>query len=293
MVTPYPAFRPIRLDNKPLFDAAFRANPPRISEFTFTNLYAWRDTYRLNVSTLDDIILLRSEGGPAQRYFNPIGASDTKETITRILKDTKASFIRIPEEIKELFDKDNDFKVEPDPDNWDYLFKTEDLVRLPGARYDGKRNLIKKFKSENEYEYIKLSGENAAACLEFQEAWCSIKDCKNIESLNNEVRAAGEMIKNFTALGIVGGAIKIKMRIRAIALAERLNQDAMVMHILKADPNIKGLYQTIMQEFLLREAGGFKYVNLEQDLGVEGLRKSKFSYHPLKMIKKYTISLAI
>ena len=64
------------------------------------------------------------------------------------------------------------------------------------------------------------------------------------------------------------------------------------MHILKADPNINGLYQTIMQEFMQRQAATFEYVNLEQDLGIEGLRKSKLSYHPVAMVKKFSVALA-
>ena len=63
------------------------------------------------------------------------------------------------------------------------------------------------------------------------------------------------------------------------------------MHVLKADPNVAGLYQAMLHEFLEHEAGNFNYVNLEQDLGIEGLRKSKQSYHPIEMIKKYTLSI--
>ena len=76
----------------------------------------------------------------------------------------------------------------------------------------------------------------------------------------------------------------------AVALAQRLNPDTLVMHVLKADPNIDGLYQVMLQEFLAHEGADFNYVNLEQDLGIEGLRKSKQSYHPVEMVKKYILS---
>ena len=90
---------------------------------------------------------------------------------------------------------------------------------------------------------------------------------------------------------ILFAAIKINNNISAVAIAERLNPDTLVIRILKADPNITGLYQTIMNEFLSRQSKSFDYVNLEEDLGIAGLRKSKLSYHPIEMIQKYTLSL--
>ena len=162
---------------------------------------------------------------------------------------------------------------------------------MPGKKYDGKRNLIKKFKSTYDHEYIALNASNAESVLDFEDAWCSIKDCDNVTGLYNERDALREIVANFANFKLIGGAIKTEGMIRAVAIGERLNKDTLVMHILKADPNIAGLYQAIMNEFLSREGSAFKFVNLEQDLGVEGLRKSKLSYHPVEMINKYTITI--
>jgi hypothetical protein len=164
-----------------------------------------------------------------------------------------------------------------------------DLVSLKGSKYDGKRNLIKKFKSGHQYEYGRLSAANVPECLEFEQTWCTIKNCDSVQGLSNERKALKEMAYNFSAFGLIGGAIRIAGKICAVAIAQRLNSDTLVMHILKADPNLAGLYQLINNEFLAREAGDFRFVNLEEDLGLEGLRKSKLSYHPLEMVKKYII----
>ena len=97
-------------------------------------------------------------------------------------------------------------------------------------------------------------------------------------------------MENYSDFELIGGMIKIQGNISAVALAQRLNPDTLVMHVLKADHNVGGLYQVMLQEFLTHEAGSFNYVNLEQDLGIEGLRKSKQSYHPVEMVKKYILS---
>ena len=286
----YPQFRPIDITDKPLFDEAFRAHPPRISEFTFTNLYAWRHVYKFSISSLDGFIILRSCEISSPRFFDLIGNGNPKPAISQILDNSGGSFIRLPEGTKALFNGDDKFKIEPDPDNSDYLFKTEDLINLPGKKYDGKRNLIRKFRSAYDYEYVALNASNAESVLEFEDAWCSIKDCDNVTGLYNERDALRDIIANFSNFKLTGGAIKVEGMIRAVAIGERLNKDTGVMHILKADPNVTGLYQVIMNEFLSGEGSGFKFINLEQDLGIEGLRKSKLSYHPVEMVRKYTLT---
>ena len=103
IIASYPNFIPLEISHIKLFGQALKDNPPKISEFTFTNLYSWRDAYKTKVSVLDDLIILRSESEPQLRLFDPIGRGDKKKAIKAILNDSKASFIRIPEETAGLF----------------------------------------------------------------------------------------------------------------------------------------------------------------------------------------------
>jgi len=287
----YPVFEELEIEDSILFKQAFSSNPPKISEFTFTNLYAWRHAYKLKACRLGGFIILRSDSEPQIRFFDPIGRGDKAKAVEKILQDSKAIFIRLPEETIVSFADQARLRIEPDTDNADYLYKLESLVSLGGRKYDGKRNLIKKFQAANTYEYITMDSANVEECLEFEERWCAIRNCDRIEGLSKERQAIREMVKNFSNFELIGGAIKIQGNYSAVALAEKLNPDTLVMHVLKADPNIGGLYQAVLWEFLSRQAGGFTYVNLEQDLGQPGLRKAKQSYHPLGMIKKYTLTL--
>jgi len=228
---------------------------------------------------------------PRENFFPPVGKGDVKAVMEKVMSESDAEFFRVPEDIKLLFDSDNRFLAQFDSDNSDYVYSTLDLVNLSGKKYDGKRNLIKKFQSENSYEYIDLNAENIKLCLDFEEAWCSIKNCDISEGLNSERRAIRDMVENFSLFGLIAGAIKINNKIVAVAIAQELNPQTLVMHVLKADPNITGLYQAILQEFLRGKEIKYRYVNLEQDLGVEGLRKAKLSYHPSFMVNKYNLSL--
>lgn len=281
----YPLFEPLKKEHKPLFEEIFKNNPPEISELTFTNLYSWRQAYGFEVSMLDSSVILKSR----KKFFIPLGKADPRSAIKRILKEQEGIFIRVPEAVKILFNNDPGVAVELDRDNSDYLFRMNDLVSLEGRKYDGKRNLIKKFRQEHEYRFVAFNASDVSRCLDFEEKWCSIKDCDSAEGLDNERRAIKEMVSNFSEFNLIAGAIETNSAILALAIGERLNLDTLVMHVLKADSNMPGLYQVMMHEFLEKSRGVFEYVNLEQDLGIEGLRKSKESYHPVRMINKYTI----
>ncbi|MCX5782164.1 MAG: phosphatidylglycerol lysyltransferase domain-containing protein [Elusimicrobia bacterium] len=287
----YPKYRNIEISDKKLFDDLFSKIKPEICEYTFANLFAWKDLYNLSLSTLEDFVLLSSRKNETSNFFDPIGLGDKKSVIKKILKDGKTSFILVQEDTKKLFENESDISIFLDRDNCDYLYNSEDLIVLKGKIYDGKRNYIKRFKSGNKYKYVRINDKNNNECLKFVDKWCEFRDCEGAESLKHEKKAIKEMLGNFSCLKLFGGLIEIGGEIAALAAGELLNKDTFVIHILKSKNGVIGLNQTMNNEFLANEAAGFKFVNMEQDLGVEGLRKSKLSYHPLKLINKYTIRL--
>jgi hypothetical protein len=108
--------------------------------------------------------------------------------------------------------------------------------------------------------------------------------------LHNESLATKEAFANFEKLGVKGGAILINGKVEAFTLGEKLNPETIVIHVEKANPVYDGLYPTIYQAFLKHEGPEYTYVNREQDLGEEGLKKAKESYFPHRMVNKYAIS---
>jgi hypothetical protein len=287
----FPKFRPLSLEDVHTFNKVLKEDQPVLSEYTFTNLYSWRQAYHFEVAQFEGFLIVRSGAATSVRFLKPIGQGDIKKAMVAILKETKGVFFRLPESTISLFEKESGFQTIADEDNYDYLYKAPVLIGLAGRKFDGKRNLIKKFAASYDYEYLDLDASHMNECLDFQQRWCTIKDCESVEGLKNERRAINEMIHHCEVFDLIAGAIRVEGKIVAVAIAQRLNQDTLVMHVLKADPNMPGLYQTINNEFLKRRAGNYTYVNFEQDLGIEGLRKSKQSYYPLRMIPKYTLKL--
>jgi hypothetical protein len=121
--------------------------------------------------------------------------------------------------------------------------------------------------------------------------WCDLRHCEASPGLLNESFAIKEAFTHFGELGVKGGAILINGKVEAFTMGDPLNPETVVIHIEKANPAYEGLYPTINQAFLEHQWSGYTYVNREQDLGEEGLRKAKESYFPHHLVNKYTITL--
>jgi hypothetical protein len=103
-----------------------------------------------------------------------------------------------------------------------------------------------------------------------------------------EWEALGELFRNYSALEVLGGASLIEGKVEAFEIGERLNPDPLVIHFEKASSDFHGLYQAISQVFCEQEAGAYRYINREQDLGLPGLRRAKQSYYPHHLVLKHT-----
>ncbi len=293
----FPRFKDLTLEDKPLFHQLFAQFPPVISEFTFTNLFIWRRAYQTKISRFRNFLCLLSEQGENSYFFPPIGEGDVVECFQGQLqylggKAASPKIVRVPEAAVTQVDwKASGMKAELDRSQCDYVYLTQDLVELKGRKYHRKRNHLKQFQEKYSYQYIPLALEWVPQCLQLQAEWCDLRQCEASPGLLNESLAIKEAFTHFEKLEVKGGAILINGKVEAFTLGDPLNSETIVIHIEKANPAYEGLYPTINQAFLEHEGSGYAYVNREQDLGEEGLRKAKESYFPHHLVNKYTLTL--
>lgn len=295
----FPEMRAIELADQKLLTGLFRELHPEQSELTFTNLFIWRNAHELRLTRVDDAAAIFSwRADPEDSFvFPPLGKSATAETVRRCLEHLASSghetvMARVTEQdLERLAISESDFAIEPDRDNWDYVYSVKDLIELTGNRYHKKRNHIEQFTRQYEFSYRPLNSELVPACQELQDRWCDEKHCDLVSTLRAEGRAVKETLEHFEELGARGGCIEIEGSIEAFALGELLNLETVVIHLEKANAAFHGLYQVINQQFLEHQWSTAEYVNREQDMGVSGLRHSKQSYQPHHMVEKYTVRL--
>lgn len=293
----FPAFKPLELGDRAFIHDILQKYRPETSELSFTNLFIWREHYGLTWSVYQDCLLLVSSTKQETYAFPPVGNGPRLEAVRsllRWLKEKGEKEPRIERVDKRLVDElagTSDLSVEPTRDHFDYVYKTEDLVELAGRKYHAKRNHIAAFRKNYEFTYLPLTENEVPACLDMADRWCQTRGCDEDMNLNGEWKAVREALTNFTALNIRGGVIRLPGGIEAFALGELLNPATAVVHIEKANPDMRGLYAVINQQFCEQTWRDVPFINREQDLGLETLRQTKLSYYPDHMVEKFRIRL--
>jgi len=184
------------------------------------------------------------------------------------------------------------YHIEPDRDNFEYVYLTQDLINLSGKKFRQKKNNLNHFRNHYmNYEYVPITEDLFEACLEAEQEWYDGKDADDPE-LAGERHAIQEVFDNWNMLQPTGGAIKLFNKVVAFSIGEMLNDDTAIIHFEKSDPAIRGLYQAINYEFVRHAWSHTTYINREEDMGHPGLRQAKESYNPVRFVEKYDVTLA-
>lgn len=290
------SFRPLGIEDRETLDGIFAQDPPLISELTFTNLFMWRHRYRPQWLLKEDclLIILHPEGS-IPFGLPPTGPGDKDGALNNLSTElgkrtSDVRISRVAESYLGAFVDPSRYTASYDRDNSDYVYLTRDLIELSGKKYHGQKNHVNRFKKTRSFEYRPLSEGLVQGFLDMQESWCQIRECRRDPGLLAEDYAVYEALTRYSDLKYRGGAVLIDGKVEAFSLGEPLNQDTEVIHIEKANPDLKGLYAVINQLCCERAWGDMTFVNREQDLGLEGLRRAKESYHPHHMVNKYTLT---
>ncbi len=175
-----------------------------------------------------------------------------------------------------------------DRNNFDYVYLKENLMTLKGKKMQKRRNHLNAFKKSNiDYIYKEIEDHDIDAVLKCLRKWDDSKD--NEESIQSEYIAIMYALIHRHELHLKTGCIYINNEIEAFAIGSELYHQTIEIHFEKANKNIRGLYVLIGQLFLQNNYPDALYVNREEDMGLESLRKSKMDLHPDHMVKKYTI----
>lgn len=276
----YPQVAAPVLGHRSLLHPLFSKLTEGLSELTFANLYLFRHRHAYRFSTLPDghlIVLGNDDGQPF--FILPFGLPepallDTLFREHRLLKCISSSQSTSLEQLG--------YAVIADRDNFDYLYRRQDLAALSGRNYHKKRNLIKAFMQSNTYTAKPLRSEFRDDALQVLDEW------RQGSGVSGDYEAAREALNTMESLQLCGGIYYVDSRPVAYVLGEELaGGTTFVIHFEKAVPGYKGLYQFINQSFAAILPEVYEYINREQDLGEPGLRQAKLSYLPAGFVEKF------
>ena len=227
----------------------------RGSEYAFSNNYIYRKIYHIEVARMDDYYLVRTHKHDRElSYLFPAGAGDLRPVIDALAADAAGQGVPF---------------------------------RMHGACQQAVDQLEAAFPGRFQFTPVR---DNLDECWAMNEQWCAEVGCEDSESLTEESCAVRNCFNNFHSLGLRGGLLRVEGRVVAYTMGRPLSSDTFIVHIEKAFAEVAGAYPMINQQFVTHCCEGFRYINREDDVGDEGLRRAKTSYKPDILLEKYLVT---
>lgn len=288
-------FRPVKLEDQDFVKTVICSSGCHGADYSFANLYIWRRAYEPEIAFVGERMVIRM---PKYGYIfaYPKGSGDVKPIIEELRTDAHSRGQRLvmrgltPKTMEEFEPIYGDqFNIEENREDADYIYTVEKLRDLRGRKLSSKRNHIRHFERNGEWEFKLIEGGKdiqiaKAFVIEFYKE-------KGDSDLVREADAIDQMFEHYEALGFFGGLLYQKGEPVAFTAATQLDPLTMDVHFEKALPGVEGGYTMVNREFARAISERFpdvEYINREEDMGIEGLRKAKESYHPDILLMKYT-----
>ena len=292
-------FKDITLADKDTITSFTMKSDRRNCDLSFSNLCSWRFLYDTQFAVVDNFLVFKFWAGEQLAYMMPVGTGDLKAVLWELIEDARKEnqhfcMLGVCSNMRADLEAilPEQFTFTEDRDYADYIYLRSDLSTLKGKKFQAKRNHINRFRNTYpDYEYTPITPDRIQECLDLEAEWCKVNNCDQQEGTGNERRALIYALHNFEALGLTGGILHVNSKIVAFTFGMPINHETFGVHVEKADTSIEGAYAMINYEFANRIPEQYIYINREEDLGLEGLRKAKLSYQPVTILEKYMACL--
>lgn len=290
-------FKDITLQDREIINTYLKQEEFMISDISFGNLFIWRLARKIAFCILHDCLIIETTyTNQAPFCFFPIGSGDKRAALLSLhhhYKQKGQSLIlhSVEKQNLDLLHEIFGDTITPilNRDRSDYIYKTQNLIELAGRKYHKKKNHLNRFFDEYKgFAFETISENNLGELLEIWKKW---DNAGNDIGLQNESKGIISVFENYADLGFLGGLLRFNGEIIAFSFGEVISKNLCIIHIEKADINYRGAYQAINQQLLSHCFSDILYVNREEDLGIEGLRKAKLSYNPEFILEKYEVSI--
>ena len=295
-------FKPVEAEDMKLLAPYFGLRPNKTCDSVPLDSFIWRKYYHVQYAIHENkaLLWLMREGGimhsamplckeeDLKKYFDM-----TVEYFNQVLHIPLKIYLADEEAVEYLHLKESDdFVVTEQVDLKDYLYDGEAMRKLSGKKLHKKKNHLNAFLKEYEgrYEFRRLCCSDRDDVWHFLDRWRAGKGDEVEQHLDYEVEGIHEILRQCLELDIRMSGVYIDGKLEAFTIGSYNPAENMaVIHIEKANPEIRGLYQFINQQFLIEEFPEAVLINREDDLGLEGLRKAKLSYNPIDYARKYQV----
>jgi hypothetical protein len=282
-------FEEIDIKHRSKYEEFLKASGIVSSEYTFLGLWAWKESEKAEIFFDESICWIKNRRGILSPICDP--EQDWAKVISKYFPEG-VEFNVVPEELTYKLSSLTGANIKELRTEWEYVYPVKDLIELKGGAYSQKRAHIKVFEENYNSTYASLLEEDFDELIKFQNEWLERhKDDEALSVLIEENKAIEKALENWNDFPLFGACIRVDGHIVAYSVAEELNNETIDIRFEKAFSEYEGVYQFLNKTFLSKQAKGYVWVNREEDMGDEGLRKAKSSYHPARYEKKYLVSI--
>lgn len=293
-------FHRLNFTQKEEYENILFSCPPRGCEYSFANLCLWG---RQQAAFLHGCVAFFAHFHGRSVYPYPIGNGDRRAVIEEILRDAKER--GIPCRLTGLTDADRaeleewfpeKFHLRTMRDGFDYVYAIDDLADLKGRKFQKKRNHVNRFRADHpDYEIQPLTADNLERAQQMVSDWYAnrLKEDPHGDYLLEKI-ALERTFQNYDNLGMEGILLLDGGEVLAVTMGSRMGRDTFDIHFEKAREDVDGAYTAVNQEFaryLRLKHPDVAFLDREDDMGLEGLRKAKLSYNPHHMVEKHWANL--
>lgn len=293
-------FNPVALEQKAFYEQYLYDGAERGCEYSFVNVYLWGQQ---NLSVLHDHVVFFCKFGGHSAYRYPLGTGDKKVVLDAIIEDSKERGVPcriggILADEREQMEKQypGRFIYKSNRDSHDYVYLIDDLADLKGKKLRNKRNHCYRFEDAvPNFTVQPLTEDNLSSVRQMLSDW--YKDKQQPDKPDNfkmEQIAFERAFAHYRELGMDGLILLDGSNVLGFTMGSQMSPDTFDVHFEKAIADIQGTYAVINREFakyIRNKYPEVRYFNREEDMGIEGLRKSKLSYNPHHMVEKYWATL--
>jgi hypothetical protein len=297
VIAHYPEFTKVDLAIKDNYEKIIRKFPS-YSDFNFVSLFCWNTDGSAEVSRLGDGIVIKLKDYTSEKtvYSYMTDSSDAIKYINELFNVTDTLSL-VPETTIKSLSNIDDFIIEEDLDNFDYIYKVDELLKMGGGALKKKRNKVNQFKNDlsevvTTKTYKKVTDIQRLEAEGLFAQWCFENDKFAIDLLD-ESSAIFNAIDNLEQLDLVFIELRVKDKLKGFSINQKVDSNTAVCHFektVRAHVNIGPYLVNKVAEEL--DKMGCEYVNWEQDLGIVGLRQAKKSYQNSHHLKKYILKKA-
>lgn len=297
----FPEFTPLQLGHAAIV-AQFTKQFPPYADYTFVSLYSWNTRGVVALSTLNENLVVRfSDETTDDIYLSFLGKHELEKTTDTLLKfahkqNYNPNLCLIPQAVIRSMSPElrTKYLILADRNNHDYILSVDALCQFETSLYKQRKANYKKF--------VRLYGKRVT---------CGVIDLaspgmtKEIEALfsdwrqvrkkpkratHNEFLAIRRCLKHSQRLGVQAYGTYVDAKLVAINLFD-ISGDVAIGHFIKANTSYRGVTDHLVHMFArYLKTKGVTSINIQQDMGIEGLRAYKLSYRPSRFFRKYTIS---